>query len=423
MSTSDPQSELRQLWQTDVGTGTWVDNARAEAMQAFDRSGFPTTRMEDWKYTDTRQLAANYPSWLATTPLAEPTELPLIDIEDSIHLAFVDGRFSPSLSNSKTLPAGVYAGSLADAPELQGRLGKLAGSDNSGFIALNTAFMGDGFVLSVAADQHIERPIYLSFHTVTPRIAVQPRVFIDMGANSEAVVIEHYSGRADAIVNSVTEIRCGAGARLSWDKLQDEHRETLHVATQYAELDANATLQTTQIDIGAGLTRNDLQLRLLGRGAHAEARGLFLADAKRHADSRITVEHVAPDTTSRERYRGILADQASGVFNGSILVQQDAQKTSADLTNRNLLLSAGAEINTKPELEIYADDVKCAHGSTTGQLDETSMFYLLSRGIDPEQARTMLITAFASELLTDIGLPALTESVQDALRQLGQETI
>jgi Fe-S cluster assembly protein SufD len=174
-----------------------------------------------------------------------------------------------------------------------------------------------------------------------------------------------------------------------------------------------------QIDIGAQLARNELHLTLAGSGAHAECKGLLIADASRHIDSRITVEHAAPHTTSRERFRAILAGKARGVFNGRILVQAEAQKTAAELTNRNLLLSPGAEMDTKPELEIYADDVKCAHGSTTGQLDETALFYLVSRGIEVREARNLLIRAFAAELLTDIGIPALRDRTQAALEALG----
>ncbi|MGI9289880.1 MAG: SufB/SufD family protein, partial [Gammaproteobacteria bacterium] len=181
----------------------------------------------------------------------------------------------------------------------------------------------------------------------------------------------------------------------------------------------DATVHTTSIDIGAQLARNELHLALNGRGAHAECKGLFLADQKRHIDSRITVDHAAPDTTSRERFRGVLADQARGVFNGRIHVLSEAQKTSAELTNRNLLLNPGAEVNAKPELEIYADDVKCAHGSTTGQLDQNSLFYLLSRGIDQEEARVLLIRAFVGELLTDISVPEVRDITQEALARLG----
>jgi Fe-S cluster assembly protein SufD len=211
---------------------------------------------------------------------------------------------------------------------------------------------------------------------------------------------------------------CASGAAVSYYKLQQEHAGSWHLAEQSIRLEHQATANTTTIDCGARLARNQLTVDLAGEGAHLNANGLLLADAARHIDSRINVEHNAPNTRSRERYRAILADKARGVFNGRILVNQNAQKTVAELTNRNLLLNKGAEIDTKPELEIYADDVKCAHGSTTGQLDQNALFYLLARGIDKREARNLLVRAFAAELLTGISVPAIAERTQTALQGL-----
>jgi Fe-S cluster assembly protein SufD len=413
------------VWQArGQGGDSWLGQLQQQALDVFAQSGFPTTRLEDWKYTDTRAIVESYPQWLVTQPQTSQQEPDLLDISDAIHLSFVDGRYSPELSGSKQLPDGIIAGNLTDLaalhPDLlQQKLGSLANNSDSGFVAMNTAFASDGAALLLPDNSELEYPIYLSFFTRTPKITIQPRLLIDLGANSRATVIEHYSSSAAAIVNAVTEIHCGKGAKLTWYKLQEEHIDAWHTAVQYAHLEQDASIQTTQLDIGGGLARNELRLTLAGRGASVEAKGLFMADGQRHIDSRITVEHTAPDTRSRERFRSILADRARGVFNGRILVQKDAQKTSAELTNRNLLLNPGAEINTKPELEIYADDVKCSHGSTTGQLDAASLFYLLSRGIDAEAARNILITAFAGELLTDISIDALSKRMQKALQNLG----
>lgn len=424
-NTPSSLADIQSVWQTrGQGGDSWLGQLQQQALDVFAQSGFPTTRLEDWKYTDTRAIAESYPQWLTTQPQASQQEPDLLDIADAIHLAFVDGRYSPELSGGKQLPDGIIAGNLTDLaalhPDLlQHKLGSLANNNDSGFVALNTAFASDGAALLLPDNCELERPIYLSFFTRTPKITTQPRLLIDLGANSRATVIEHYSSSAAAIINTVTEIHCGRGSKLTWYKLQEEHIDAWHTAVQYAHLEQDASIQTTQLDIGGGLVRNELRLTLAGRGASAEATGLFMADAQRHIDSRIIVEHAAPDTRSRERFRSILANRARGVFNGRILVQRGAQKTSAELTNRNLLLNRGAEINTKPELEIYADDVKCSHGSTTGQLDAASLFYLLSRGIDTEAARNILITAFAGELLTDISIKALSERTEQALKNLG----
>jgi Fe-S cluster assembly protein SufD len=300
---------------------------------------------------------------------------------------------------------------------VQSAFGKLA--PHSGFVAMNTAFVNDVVAIILPDNTDLTQPVYISFFTSTPEISVQPRLLVDLGAHSRATIIEHYSSNVRSIVNTVSEINCAEGSKLAWYKLQDEATDGWHTAVQYARLAKDAAITTMQIDIGAQLARNELHLTLAGSGAHAECKGLLIADASRHIDSRITVEHAAPHTTSRERFRGILAGKARGVFNGRILVQAEAQKTAAELTNRNLLLSPGAEMDTKPELEIYADDVKCAHGSTTGQLDETALFYLVSRGIEVREARNLLIRAFAAELLTDIGIPALRDRTQAALEALG----
>jgi Fe-S cluster assembly protein SufD len=241
---------------------------------------------------------------------------------------------------------------------------------------------------------------------------------LDLGENCNAILVEHYTSDHEAIVNSVTEIVCRAGAKLNYYKVQDEHADAWHTAVQYVDVARDAHFDSMHLDTGAGLARNELHVQLAGPAATANCSGLFMANKNRHVESRINVVHAAPETQSLSRFRAILADKARGVFNGSIYVEPVAQKTAAELTNRNLLLSKDAEINTKPELEIYADDVKCAHGSTTGQLDKNSIFYLLSRGIDRDEARNILVAAFVGELLVDIGIKAIAQKAQKALREL-----
>jgi Fe-S cluster assembly protein SufD len=415
---------IRQAWQSRQPADTnWVRDLQEQAMADFDRSGFPTRQLEDWKYTDVSELAAAYPQWLLNSDAAETTDYaPLLDIADALRIVVINGVYRPELS-SPNLPACLIVGSLTDLAVshpalLEDNFGQLANSADSGFIALNTAFNDTAIALIVPDNMKLDTPVYIDYRLTAAELSVQPRLIANLGANSSAAIIEHYSGDAPGICNAVAEIHCQTGAQISYCRLQEAAADAWHTAVQHIRLEKDANARTTVIDSGSGIARTELHLCLAGPGASADAKGLLLADGNRHIDSRINVNHAAPDTTSRERYRSILADKSRGVFNGRILVDSVAQKTAAELTNRNLLLNPGAEINTKPELEIYADDVKCAHGSTTGQLDTNSMFYLLSRGIPPNEARNMLVRAFASELLVDIEFPAVRERTQAALRAL-----
>lgn len=423
MATNLPVDAIRTAWQ-DAGLDSGALQAmRRDALEDFLRRGLPSTRQENWKYTNISKLAERLPDSLRRTAPPTPAAADTLDIPDAVHIVFLDGLYSDALSNAGSLPDGVTLSSLdalaaAQPDTLKNMWGQLAPEADSALVALNSAFAGHGVVLQVADGVTLQQPVCITYRSERAGAAAQPRLLVSLGRDATATVIEHYCSTAAAFVNPVAELRCAAGAQLDYCKLQNEHVETWHTAVQYARLAENAEIHTTQIDIGGELVRNELKLSLAGRHAHADARGLFMANGKRHVESRIDVNHEAPDTTSRERFRGILGDRARGVFNGRIFVAQEAQKTAAELTNRNLLLSNGAEINTKPELEIYADDVKCAHGSTTGQLDANSHFYLLSRGIDPQTARNMLITAFAAELLTDIKFPAIAAKARQALEAL-----
>lgn len=413
---------MRKSWQQRPAAGNRRLRERmVRALESFAEKGFPTTRLEDWKYTDVRKLAATYPEWLQTQPdkTAAP-ELELLVEADAFRIIFVDGIYRPDLS--APFPPGIAAGRISDLldaePGLEARLGSLASDNDSAFVALNTAFAGDALAITLANGAELTKPVYVRFHSSTPQLGSQPRLMINLGTDSRATVIEHYTSSHEAIVNSVTEIHSGEGSELTYYKVQDENPAAWHTAVQHANLARNAHFVSMHLDTGAAIARNELHVRLSGDSAAADCNGLFVGGNKQHIESRINVEHAAPHTRSRERYRGILAGNASGVFNGRIFVEPDAQKTAAELTNRNLLLSKGAEINTKPELEIYADDVKCAHGSTTGQLDATSLFYLMSRGIDHDEAHNILVTAFTAELLKDIGIETISQKAQRALRAL-----
>ena len=420
-ATSTAAERLQKLWHAQQPPDAkWLLAMQREAIDQFARIGFPTNRHESWKYTDVSKLAQAYPDWL-TNRAAESQTLARqpLDIADALHLTFIDGVFQPALS-SHDLPASLLVGNLAQLMHTHGaiieaRLGQLSDTTDAPFVALNTAFATDCTALILPADTALNRPVYIEHFAGNQSKSSHPRLLVELGDGSKATLIEHYTGGAATLVNSVAELRVGRGARLNYYKLQELHPEAWHTGLQYLRLHDNATVNSMTIDSGAAMSRSELYARLDGPGATIEAQGLLLGDGARHIDSRITLEHAAPHTNSRARYRAILSDKSRGVFNGRILVQQAAQKTNAALTNRNLLLNRGAEINTKPELEIYADDVKCAHGSTTGQLDQSALFYLLSRGIDQQAARNMLVTAFASELLTNIDIPAVAEHIREAL--------
>lgn len=419
--------DIRAVWQTAVLSNGVLGQLRSAALDEFLHTGLPGTRNENWKYTNIKGLADELTDYLQYKAPAEPDGSATLDLPDAVHLTFVDGVFSPERSDQGALPDNVKLTSLADLADaepatLQSLFGRLARTHDSALVALNAAFAGHGVALVIADGTTLARPVCITYRSSQANAAAQPRLLVSLGRGSKATLVEHFCSAHPAFVNPVAELHCAADSSLDYYKLQAEHAETWHTAVQYIAAENNAHIRTTHVDYGGALARNELKLALNGRGAHAESRGLFMADGTRHVEARLDVRHEAPNTTSRERYRGILAGRARGVFNGRIYVGQDAQKTAAELTNRNLLLSKGAEINTKPELEIYADDVKCAHGSTTGQLDTTSLFYLLSRGVDKPTARNMLITAFAAELLTDISVPVIAELARNALESLQTDT-
>lgn len=419
-----PEKAIRTAWDSAQGISPGLRTRQQQALDAFLLAGFPTTRHESWKYTDVHLLAETYQNWLTNTPNYDTkTAATGLVIPGAIHIRLIDGRLDQILSGAEHLPEGVFLGSITELAvqqpdKLEQLFGQLARTDDSGFVALNTAFVTDGVALLVPDGVAIEHPVYVHHISQTRETNVQTRLLVELGARARATVVEHFSSHQSVIVNAVAELTCKADSNLTYCKLQAEHQDAWHTAVQYADIARDALIQTTHIDVGANLARNEFKLRLTGQGARAEANGLFMADGNRHVESRIDVDHLAPNTTSRERFRGILGGQARGVFNGRIHVHQSAQKTAAELTNRNLLLNTGAEINTKPELEIYADDVKCAHGSTTGQLDRNALFYLLTRGVDLQKARNILITAFAAELLTGIPIPAIATVAREALEAL-----
>jgi len=386
----------------------WMTSLRTAAMQRFDQAGFPTPRLEDWRHTNLKEYASRsrrlaLPSVTGTVPdgaaLAAlagrllPTGMGLVAV-------FHAGRLLDALSQLEP-PSGASCSRLADAQRQAvwaDSLSADAGEDAPPLAALNAALLGDGLVIEVAAGAVISQPLYVVHASAGGRSA-QNRLVLRLGAGSRCTLIEHHLGEGAGIANSVADIRCGRDAQLGYIRLQQESGEALHLSQQRLHLADGAEASLLGIDLGGALVRNTLRVGLEGAGAGADIRGLFFVDGRRHVDNLTRVDHRALATRCYERYRGIVEDAGHGVFNGKIIVHEGADQTSAELRNENLLLSRQAEVDTKPELEIYTDDVKCAHGATTGQLDESSVFYLRSRGIGEDEARRMLMAAFAHEII------------------------
>ena len=406
---------------------SWLDELREAGMASFEALGFPTTRNESWKYTSVEPISsqsfvhANGEARALNT--SEILSRSFVDIE-SCRLVFVNGVYTPQLSRTENLPAGVRVQSLAETVQqndgsLSSQLGRYARHRYEPFVALNTAFMEDGAVVIVPAGCRVTTPVYLVFVSAAleRQVISHPRVFILLGAASEAKIIESYVGvnSGSYFCNAVTELIGGADALIDHYRVQQEGDAGLHIGTLEADLQRGCQLTAHAVTLSGSLVRNNVHIVLNGEGAGCLLNGLYLADKKQHIDNFTEIEHVKPRASSLELYKGILSGSAHGVFNGKIIVHKDAQKSDARQTNKNLLLSENAVVNTKPQLEIYADDVKCSHGSTIGQLDTDALFYLRSRGLGLDEARSLLSFAFASDVVGRIRVDSLRQRLDDYL--------
>ncbi|MBI4025485.1 MAG: Fe-S cluster assembly protein SufD [Verrucomicrobia bacterium] len=422
---------------TNGESPAWIHSIRRAGISRFAELGFPTTRHEEWRFTNVAPIAQG-----SFTPARgrPANDLTLDEIDrlgfDGLsrnRLVFVNGRCSARFSSLSALSGDVGAGSLAealtlDAGPLEQHLTRYARCDENAFAALNTAFFEDGARVFIPQGRILEEPILLLFISTSAAegaFVSHPRNVIVAGEGSRATVIESYVGVGDAayLTNSVTEIVVGENARLEYCKVQAESLRAFHVATIQAHQDRNSHFLSHSISHGARLARNDIRSVLNAEGAECTFNGLYLADGEQLADHHTVIDHAKPNCASREFYNGVLSGHSRGVFNGKIFVRKDAQKTDAKQTNRNLLLSDDATVDTKPQLEIFADDVKCTHGATIGRLDEEAVFYLRSRGIGTDEARRMLVCAFASGVIQRISVEAVREQLDRLLiRRLEQET-
>ncbi|MFP6563238.1 MAG: Fe-S cluster assembly protein SufD [Myxococcota bacterium] len=405
----------------DAAAPAWLGDLRREAFQHFEAAGFPTRRQEAWRYTNvsaiaetTFELGSDAGEDASVTRAVNGAAFG----ETAATLVFVDGRFAPDLS--RTLPEVATSLSVSWAGGSTGRpgpLGELVDPKLHPFAALNTAFLCDAARIEVPQNVTLEKPIHLIF-VATPgaRRVHHPRILVGARASSRATVVADFVSASPEVsfCNAVTEIEVGPGANLDFVLCQRETSPTFHVSNLAARVDRDARLATHTLCLGGNLVRNDLQVRLVAEGAECRMNGLYLGTDRERIDNYTEVCHEAPHGTSAELYKGILAGSSHGVFRGRVIVAPDAQKTDARQQNPNLLLGAGAEVNSRPQLEIRADDVKCSHGSTVGRLDEEAIFYLRSRGVGTEHARTMLGQAFAAEIVDAVP----DQGLRDALLAL-----
>ena len=399
-----------------------VSCARAAGAEAFARLGFPTTRDEDWHYTSVSELAATafapaaagaLPAAEALAPFTFGGAWPLV--------VFVNGRFAPSLSSLERLPEGVrvlpLAQASAEAPELVGRhLGALAPAGRDGFTALNAAFAGEGVVVHVAKEMVAEAPVHLLHVSDGAAAGTMRHVrhLLVVERHARAAVVESHVALAEApsFATAVVEAVVEDGATLQLLRVQRESREAWHVGTVEARQGRDSALTVFTYQSGGRLSRSNVYTVLGGEGAGCTLNGLYLLDGEQHGDHQTRVEHLAPRCFSREAYKGLIDGRAHGVFNGKVYVHPEAQQTDGKQTNHTLLLSPEAQVDTKPQLEIFADDVKCTHGATVGRIDETALFYLKSRGVGAVLARQLLMYAFAADVLETIEQPAVVAELE-----------
>ena len=415
----------------------WLDALRTEARRR-SADGLPSTRVEAWKYTSLAPLAALAFPPPATPEAPAPAEADLapgaFDAVEGPSAVFVNGRLSARHSRLDALPAGLRVTGLAQAlahePAQVERLIGDAAAQNGDLngdpmAAFNAAFAADGCIVETAPGAAVDEPLRLRFAAVpgSGPTAWHPRIVVRLGAGSRFTLVECHEGPAGAATwsNPFVDIRIGEGARLSHVKLQNESESAYHTALTKAALAADGRYESHLLALGARIARHEIHIRFEGEGARCRLGGGYMARGSQHVDNTTVIDHRVPACESREVYKGVLDDRARGVFQGRIIVREGAQKTDGHQLNRTLLLSPRAEIDTKPELEIYADDVKCSHGATAGEPEDDQLFYLRSRGLDLRTARALIVEGFMNELLAEVGHEATrTALVAQAAAWIGE---
>lgn len=402
------------------GPAAWLDARRAAALERANELAVPTTRDEEWRFTDLTPLTK-----LQFQPVAAAAAVPAAAIagyavaEAAARLVFVDGIYAPALSQRGALPAGITVELLADA--LQSRaalaepyLAQLADGERDLFTALNTAFLQHGVFIHAAKNATLQAPIHLLFVATRKGIAAYPRCLVVADAGSGITVIEDYValGEESYLTNAVTEIAVAPNASVRHIKVQREGNTAFHIGTCAVTLAKDARYLSHAVTFGARLSRNNLTVTQQGEGAHAQIDGIALIGGRQLADTHTLMDHARPNGSCEQSHKTIVGGAGHAVFNGKVFVREGAQQTDSSQQSRNLLLSDKARVDTKPQLEIFADDVKCAHGATVGQLDAENLFYLKSRGLPERQARNLLTYAFGAEIIDRIPVPSLVAQLE-----------
>ena len=410
------------------GKESFVHTKRKEALSNFSRLEFPTRKDEEWKYTSIAPLLRyNFvPSYKKKEVSKDFIKSLLFDELEHSLIVFINGRYSAENSDLLNLPKGVIVGSIAEEMKknnevLQKHFGKYANYQNHIFTALSTAYTDDGAFIYIPSGKIVEEPIHIVFIAASEdeKILVQPRNLFVAEKSSQVTIIEHYVSADEGIhfTNAVTEIVAEENAVVDHIKLQEESKKAFHIARMEVDQERNSSFASHLISTGADLSRNEFNARFNDEGGECKLNGLFMIDGTQLFDAHTLMDHAKPRCNSHEHYKGILDDQSRGVFNGKVIVRQDAQKTNAFQENNNILLSDQALVNTKPQLEIFADDVKCSHGATIGQMDDDAKFYLKSRGIGEEASKGILLHAFASDVITSIKTEAIRNYVEKLITE------
>lgn len=399
---------------------------RKSAINNFEKINLPTLKDEEWRHTDISSLLNHSfsPDYKKAKVSQKVISKFLFDKLEHSLLVFINGAYSPELSKLIDIPKGVIVESLAEAiknnnPIVKKHLGNYAKNENFFFTTLSSAFIKDGALIYVPDGKVVEDPIHIIFYTKASdkKVLTQPRNLFVAGKNSQISIIEHYVSDKEDIyfTNAVTEIVTDENAIVDHTKLQEESSKAFHIARMEVDQERSSNFASHLISLGAEISRNDFNARFNDEGGECMLNGLFMINNEQLFDAHTMIDHAKPHCNSYEHYKGILQDKARGVFNGKVMVRPDAQKTNAFQENNTILLSDDAVMNTKPQLEIFADDVKCSHGATIGKLNDEAKFYLKSRGIGEESATAILIHAFASDVITTIKIPALRDYLEEII--------
>jgi Fe-S cluster assembly protein SufD len=407
-------------------TVPWLELVRASAMERFEQLGFPTVHDEEWKYTNLASVSKQgfVPATRLETHSIDATRFVYPETA-AAHLVVVNGFLSDELSNKTGLEDIVAVDLLSAVADARynkiarSYLARNAGYHDNGLAALNTAFVQSGLFLFIPKDIKVETPIQVTFLTDAgdPNTASFPRLLVVAEENSSATIIENFVSTREQqyFTNAIAEIVVKDGARLEHYRMQLESNDAFHVSLTSAELGRSSTYDTTSINMGARLARHDISVVMDHEGAECWVDGLYLVGTNQHSDTHSLIDHKQPHCNSHQLYKGILDDNGRAVFNGKVFVREGAQKTDAMQTNKNLLLSPQARVDTKPQLEIYADDVKCAHGAAVGQIDPEELFYLETRGLNPELGRSLLTYGFAEEVIGKIKIDSIRSQLDEVV--------